>query len=254
MMSIVKLAAVLPVLAAVCVAPRRHNWSSLDTVFGISEKSVAGGKIAAPPAPDTAGRLDCPAVDAEGTENQAREFAIRARAAADLGDYHEAVGLYDRAIAIRRRLIECEGRRELAGNLANCYMNKANALSLLGDNRGALTFYDRAIEIRQELVDRAGRQDLTFELAMCYMNKANALSTLGDKRAASGLYDKAIAIGDRLVHQQQRPDLANDLATCCMNKAYLLSSLGDARDSTAFYDRAIELRRQSVAVADLKGP
>lgn len=41
------------------------------------------------------------------------------------GDTIGALALYDKAIAIRERLVHQEGRRELANDLAMCYLNKA---------------------------------------------------------------------------------------------------------------------------------
>ena len=42
----------------------------------------------------------------------------KANAVRALGDNHGAVALYDQAIAIRERLVNQEGRRELANDLA----------------------------------------------------------------------------------------------------------------------------------------
>ena len=85
-----------------------------------------------------------------------------------LGDNRAAVGLYDRAIEIRERLVHQEGRRELANDLAMAYMNKANAVSALGDNRAAVGLYDRAIEIRERLVHQEGRRELANDLAILH--------------------------------------------------------------------------------------
>ena len=89
------------------------------------------------------------------------------------------MALYDRAIAIRERLVEAEGRRELANVLAMACVNKASTLSALGDNRAAVALYDRAIAIRERLVEAEGRRELANKLAMAYLNKANALGELG---------------------------------------------------------------------------
>ncbi len=91
--------------------------------------------------------------------------------------------LYDQVIVIRERLVNSEGRRELANNLATAYMNKANAVMALGDNRAAVTLYDQAIAIYERLVNDEGRRELANYLAGVYMNKANAVGILGDNRA-----------------------------------------------------------------------
>ena len=53
-------------------------------------------------------------------------------------DSSGALALYDRAIEILERLVNVEGRRELANDLAGLYMNKAVAVEALGDNRAAV--------------------------------------------------------------------------------------------------------------------
>ena len=84
----------------------------------------------------------------------------------NLGDNRAAVGLYDRAIEIRERLVNVEGRRELANDLATLYGNKADCgCTNLGDNRAAVGLYDRAIEIRERLVNVEGRRELANDLA-----------------------------------------------------------------------------------------
>ncbi len=50
------------------------------------------------------------------------------------GDIPGAVTLHNQAIAIRERLVNNEGRRELANDLADAYMNKAIAVGDLGDD------------------------------------------------------------------------------------------------------------------------
>lgn len=44
------------------------------------------------------------------------------------------------------RLVNQEGRRELAGDLATAYTNKANAVGALGDKRSAVALYDQTVE------------------------------------------------------------------------------------------------------------
>jgi TPR repeat protein len=158
-----------------------------------------------------------------------------------LGDNRGAVALYDRAIDIWGRLVNGEGRRELANDLAAAYMNKASEVSDLGDNHGAVLLYDQAIAIRERLVNQEGRHELVDELAMAYMNKAAAMSALGDNRGAVLLYDQVIAIWERLVNREGHRELANHLATAYMNKACVASALGDNRGAVLLYDQVIAI-------------
>ena len=64
----------------------------------------------------------------------------------------DPVNRSDQSIAIRERLVNSDGRRELANDLARAYLNKANAMRALGDNRAAVTLYDQTIAILERLV------------------------------------------------------------------------------------------------------
>ena len=57
--------------------------------------------------------------------NLAGSYSSKAIALQDLGDLRGAVALSDQGIAIRERLVNQEGRRELADELALSYDNKA---------------------------------------------------------------------------------------------------------------------------------
>ena len=59
----------------------------------------------------------------------------KANAVYGLGDMRSAATLYDQAIAIRERLINEEGGRELANDLAMAYMNKAIAVCDFREHR-----------------------------------------------------------------------------------------------------------------------
>ena len=110
----------------------------------------------------------------------------KARAVSALGDMGGAVTLYDRAIVIRERLVNQEGRSELANGLAMAYMNKANAKWVNGDQQGALALLDQAIAIRERLVNQEGRRELANDLAMAYNNKALVVSALGERAQCGG--------------------------------------------------------------------
>ena len=97
------------------------------------------------------------------------------------------MALYDRAIAIREHLVEREGRRELANNLAAACMNKATAIQALGDRPGAVALYDRAIALLEHLVSREGRCELANDLAGACMGKANCALRPGRPRRRRGV-------------------------------------------------------------------
>ena len=161
-------------------------------------------------------------------------------------DMHGALQEYDHAIAIRQRLVNQEGRWELANGLLKVYMSKAVALRLLHDTRGAVALYDQAIAIHERLVNQEGRWELANDLAGLYMDKAAALRDLGDTRGVLALYDQALVIRERLVNQEGRWELANGLATTYGYKARAVRDLGDNRGAVALYDQEIAIRERLV--------
>ena len=172
------------------------------------------------------------------------------------GDLPGEVAMYDRAIEIRERLVNQEGRRELANNLAGSYQSKAVAVSALGDKRAAVSLYDRAIEIYERLVNQEGRRELANDLARSYQSKAAAVSALGDKRAAVSLYDRAIEIRERLVHQEGRRELAGDLARVQLywaDDARKIGRQGDAARVARAAIKTLESEISRTSRADLKG-
>ena len=103
--------------------------------------------------------------DAKKGSEPASRFGLGTRRVTALGDNWGAVALFDQAIGIFERLVNQEGRCELANNLASVYQNKAVTLKVLGDNSGAVALYDQAIKIRERLVDQEGRRELAAELS-----------------------------------------------------------------------------------------
>ena len=86
------------------------------------------------------------------------------------GDAPGALACYDQVIAIRERLVNHEGRRELAGDLAGELLQQGP--QALGDLRGFVALYDQAIAIFERLVNQDGRRELARDLAQGYNNKA----------------------------------------------------------------------------------
>ena len=69
----------------------------------------------------------------------------KGNALSDLGHYEESIDCCDKAIGIYRRLVEVEGRVELANYLASALVSKGVALWNLGRLDEALRCYDEGI-------------------------------------------------------------------------------------------------------------
>jgi regulator of sirC expression with transglutaminase-like and TPR domain len=128
-----------------------------------------------------------------------------AASAAKGRDFHRAIQLYDRAIAIDP-------------GPAEPYYKRANALKDLGRLEAAIADYDRAIERNPEY-------------AYAYCNRGVVQQRLGLTGAALSSYDRAIALDPR------------DAVTHC-NRALLLQECSRWEEALSSYDRAIAIDPQ----------
>src|SRR5262249_58968664 len=86
---------------------------------------------------------------AEGAEDLAGSLADGGTALRSLTRYDEALRDLDRAVSIRRRLVEKEGRWDLANWLAGTLSNRGDVLSAMARYADALADYDRGAEERR---------------------------------------------------------------------------------------------------------
>jgi hypothetical protein len=115
--------------------------------------------------------------------------------------YDRAIALYDEAIALYKRLVNREGRPELADQLATAYTSNALHMIARGDGSTAMILYDGppamtlyhraialcdgAIDLYERLVNDEGRRELAPALAKAYSEKAKTMCALGDIRGSS---------------------------------------------------------------------
>jgi tetratricopeptide (TPR) repeat protein len=163
-----------------------------------------------------------------------------------LGDARSAVAPFDRAIALYERLINDEGRPELARDLAATFTSKALAMRARGDRRAAVALHDQAIALYERFVNDEGRRELAPDLAEAYVEKANTEHALGDARSAVALFDRAIALCERLVNDEGRRESADKLARAYMNKGVVEFAVAPCERAMAPFDRAIALYERLV--------
>jgi hypothetical protein len=84
----------------------------------------------------------------------------KANALSGLGDKRGAVTLYDQAIAIRDRLVNQEGRRELQGDLAGVQLCRAELLLEAGNRAQAQREARAAVLVLKAEIARTNRADL----------------------------------------------------------------------------------------------
>ena len=84
----------------------------------------------------------------------------KAIAVSALGDKRGALALYDQAVAIRERLVNQEGRHELAGELAQSVGYRGSALIALGEKARGIEDMCSAENVLTVEIAHKGRADL----------------------------------------------------------------------------------------------
>jgi tetratricopeptide (TPR) repeat protein len=182
-----------------------------------------------------------------------------------MGQYQQAIGCYEQALAIARDHSNRQGEGAWLGNLGLCYAE-------LGELRRAVEAYKQALAINREVGDRQGEGTALGNLGSCYHD-------LGELRRAVEAYEQALAIdrevGDR---QGEATDLGN-LGTCYhdlgeleraveaheqaltmdrevgdrQGEAMDLTSLGDCDVTRDRWEPAIHRYREAIQIADEVG-
>jgi len=165
-----------------------------------------------------------------------------------LGRVEDALRHNDALVDELTRLVEEEGRAELANDLAMAHNNRGNARRNLGQHESAIADFDEAIAIRTRLVEEEGRAELASDLASTHNNRGIARGDLGQHESAIADFDKAIAIYTRLVDDEGRAELANDLAMARNNRGNARGDLGQHESAIADFDKAIAIYTRLVEV------
>jgi len=145
------------------------------------------------------------------------------------GNWATALPVYERALAIRERLLDPDHL-----DTATCLSNLAIVLRALGHPQAARPLHERALAIRERMLG-SDHPDTASSLS----NLAIVLSQLGDPQAARPLHDRAFAIHERVLGLDH-PDTARSLH--CL--ASVLFALGDPQAARPLYERALATREQ----------
>lgn len=94
------------------------------------------------------------------------------RAGSEVGMLEQAVSIYEEVILIREKLVIEEHRLELAGDLANAYLNLGAVVDFQGDTARGLNFAEKATDLLKISVEEYGRNDLRGEYGRGLANKA----------------------------------------------------------------------------------
>ncbi len=104
----------------------------------------------------------------------------------NLSEYWKAIGLFEKALEIHRRIRDVRGAGNALGNMGIAYVN-------LGEYRKAIGLYKKALEKALQIGDVRGAGNALNNMGLAYVY-------LGEYRKAIGLYkkalEKALPIGD----------------------------------------------------------
>lgn len=169
---------------------------------------------------------------------QRRDSALEAHFSPD------SIPTSDQTIQVCEFLVNQEGWRELASDLAMAHMHRARALEKHGNSAGAQAEYSQAVAILERLVCTEGREVWSVTLATAYMKQCLTLKALGNLRDALSGSGRAIAVMEGLTSIEESRQLTADLAQAYIVQAELMWDLGDIHGAVAKYDRSIALRER----------
>ena len=142
------------------------------------------------------------------------------------GAYSEARPLYERALAIREKVLGPEHP-----DTAISLNNLAYLLQAQGDLVAARPLYERALAIREKVLDSEHP-----ETAISLNNLAYLLQAQGDLAAARPLYERALAIREKVLGPEHPVT-----ATSLNNLGLLLQDQGDLAGSRPLKERALAI-------------
>lgn len=140
----------------------------------------------------------------------------------NLGDYRKAINCHEQALLIANELGDNQGKGIALGHIGNAYND-------LGDYRKAISFFKQVLAISAELGDKQGKGG-------ALNNLGNAYGHIGDELKAIKYYELALAISEELEDKQI-------MGSCLGNLGLSYSNLGD-------YRKAISYQEQSLTIAN----
>jgi tetratricopeptide (TPR) repeat protein len=137
-----------------------------------------------------------------------------------LGQFTQAIGLFEQALAIARQISDRDAEGTTLGSLGTCYY-------ALGQIPRAIELHEQALAIARETGNRGSETMALGNLADCY-------SDLGQTERAIDLYEQALAIAREIGDRQ--------------GEARHLGNLGDQYSDLGQTERAIDLYEQALAI------
>ncbi|MEO1145380.1 MAG: CHAT domain-containing tetratricopeptide repeat protein [Cyanobacteria bacterium J06638_22] len=140
-----------------------------------------------------------------------------------LGQYPEAIALYEQVLVITREIGDRQGEGGVLGNLGSAYLN-------LGQYQEAIALYEQRLVIAREIGDRQGEGNTLGNLGIAYAN-------LGQYQEAIALYGQVLVITREIGNRQGEGNTLGNLGV-----AY--SNLGQYQEAIALYEQHLVIARE----------
>lgn len=175
-----------------------------------------------------------------------------------LDDVEGCINSAEQCIAIYQRLVEQEGRQDLANKLAEELLGKAEYLICSGNLAAALQESDKSIAIMRRLVENEGRREYYNTLAQALHSAGDTLWGMGNLAGSIEYYNQCIEIHQRMLAQGWRNIYDDSMAMALISRANAYHSMGnytaainDDDKSIAIYRRIVDLEWRSGKIINL---
>lgn len=152
-----------------------------------------------------------------------------------------SVSQYQAAISIQARLVENEGQKQLAVELAMNQNDLGNALLVLDKPDEAAELYRKAIELETRNTDEPAQSNTRIEAATSRTGEGNAFFLLGKPDLALQSYSEAAQELKHLLEQGSRKEIAGELPLSLIHRAHALLAQQKIAAAIKEYDQAIEI-------------
>jgi tetratricopeptide (TPR) repeat protein len=155
-------------------------------------------------------------------------YAVGGSGHLHLGNYSQAFEWYQKALAIREKVLGKEHR-----STATTYNNISSVYASQGDYPKALEWYQKALAIREKVLGKEHPSTATS-----YNNIAGVYASQGDYPKALELFQKALAIREKMLGKEHP-----DTATTYNDIANVYEKQGD-------YPKALEWYQKDLAISE----
>ena len=147
----------------------------------------------------------------------------------NIGEYRKAIGFFEQALELARRIGDERGEGSALGNIGIVYCDR-------GEYHQAIVFHEQRLELARRIGDERGEGSALCNIGIAYKN-------LGEYSKAIGFYEQALALDRRIGDLQ-----GEGITLGNMGNAYL--SLGEYHRAIEFYEQQLEITRR---INDIRG-